>query len=119
MPIAGAGRRRADPPHVPGTDAAGVVDRIGEGVTTGQRVGDHVTAVVVPVGAHGAHAELIVLPPESTAGSCAAASGPVLRRPPAGLPQVAMTGIPGGLRGDRRRLAACAVRPTDTPSDLS
>ncbi|MCX5396067.1 NADP-dependent oxidoreductase [Streptomyces sp. NBC_00102] len=63
--ISGAGRRKADPPHVPGMDAAGVVEQIGEGVTTGLRVGDHVMAVVVPVGAHGAYAERIVVPAES------------------------------------------------------
>ena len=38
------------PPYVPGMDAAGVLDEIGEAVTTDLRVGDHVMAIVVPEG---------------------------------------------------------------------
>ena len=49
------------PPYVPGMDAAGVVDQVGEGVTTGVRVGDAVMAMVVPHAAHGAYREQIVL----------------------------------------------------------
>lgn len=57
------------PPYVPGMDAAGVVDEVGEGVTTGIRVGDRAMAIVVPKGAHGAYRESIVLPAESVAAS--------------------------------------------------
>ncbi|MEV6671732.1 NADP-dependent oxidoreductase [Streptomyces sp. NPDC051162] len=53
------------PPYVPGMDAAGVLDQIGEGVSTDLRIGEHVMAVVVPDGAHGAYAERIVVPAES------------------------------------------------------
>lgn len=49
------------PPYVPGMDAAGIVDQIGEGVTTGVKVGDRVMAMVCPSAAHGAYREQIVL----------------------------------------------------------
>ena len=49
------------PPYVPGMDAAGIVDEVGEGVTTGVKVGDAVMAMVVPTGSHGAYREQIVL----------------------------------------------------------
>ena len=48
------------PPYVPGMDAAGIVDEVGEGVTT-VKVGDLVMAMVVPKGSHGAYREQIVL----------------------------------------------------------
>jgi NADPH:quinone reductase-like Zn-dependent oxidoreductase len=53
------------PPYVPGMDAAGELDQIGDGVSTDLRVGDHVMAIVVPRGSHGAYAELLVVPAES------------------------------------------------------
>jgi NADPH2:quinone reductase len=49
------------PPYVPGMDAAGIVDEVGDGVSTGVRVGDAVMAMVVPKGSHGAYREQIVL----------------------------------------------------------
>ena len=49
------------PPYVPGMDAAGVVDEVGEGVNTGVKVGDAVMAMVIPKGSHGAYREQIVL----------------------------------------------------------
>ena len=49
------------PPYVPGMEAAGIVDEVGEGVTTGVKVGDAVMAMVVPKGSHGAYREQIVL----------------------------------------------------------
>jgi len=61
-----AAAQKADPPpYVPGMDAAGIVDEVGEGVTTGIAVGDRAMAIVVPRGAHGAYRESIVLPAES------------------------------------------------------
>lgn len=54
------------PPYVPGMDAAGVVDEVGEGVSS-LAVGDHVMAIVVPRGAHGAYRERLVLPAASVA----------------------------------------------------
>ncbi|MGB6454833.1 MAG: NADP-dependent oxidoreductase [Streptosporangiaceae bacterium] len=53
------------PPYVPGMDAAGELDQIGPGVSTDLQVGDHVMAIVVPHGSHGAYSELIVVPAES------------------------------------------------------
>jgi len=49
------------PPYVPGMDAAGIVDEVGDGVSTGVRVGDAVMAMVVPKASHGAYREQIVL----------------------------------------------------------
>ena len=60
------------PPHVPGMDAAGVLEQIGEGVDTDLRVGERVMAIVVPLGQHGAYAERVVVPADS-----------VVRSPPA------------------------------------
>jgi NADPH:quinone reductase-like Zn-dependent oxidoreductase len=62
------------PPYVPGMDAAGLLDQIGEGVSTDLLVGDHVMAIVVPRGSHGAYSELLVVPAESVARSPAGAS---------------------------------------------
>lgn len=57
-----AEQQKADPPpYVPGMDAAGVVDQVGDGVMTGVQVGDAVMAMVVPNAAHGAYREQIVL----------------------------------------------------------
>jgi NADPH:quinone reductase len=53
------------PPYVPGMDAAGVVDQIGDGVRTDLAVGEHVMAMVVPSGTNGAYAEYVVVAAES------------------------------------------------------
>jgi NADPH:quinone reductase len=55
------------PPYVPGMDAAGVLEEIGEGVSTDLQVGDHVMVIVVPHAAHGAYSERIVVPADSVA----------------------------------------------------
>ena len=62
------------PPHVPGMDAAGVLEQIGEGVDTDLRVGDRVMAIVVPLGQHGAYAEQVVVPAASVVRSPSTAS---------------------------------------------
>ena len=49
------------PPYIPGMDAAGIIDQIGEDVKTNLKVGDSVMAMVVPNGDHGAYKESIVL----------------------------------------------------------
>ena len=63
--VRGGGRaemlRRDPPPYIPGMDAAGVIDEIGEGTETDLRVGDAVMAMVIPRGSHGAYRESIVL----------------------------------------------------------
>jgi NADPH:quinone reductase len=62
------------PPHIPGMDAAGVLEQVGEGVSTGLRVGERVMAIVLPLGPHGAYAERVVVPASSVAHSPAGAS---------------------------------------------
>lgn len=60
--------QRADPPpYVPGMDAAGVLDEIGDGVQTDLAIGDHVMAIVVPRGANGGYSESLVVPADSVA----------------------------------------------------
>ena len=49
------------PPYVPGMDAAGIIDEVGEGVRAELKVGDSVMGMVVPKAAHGAYREQIVL----------------------------------------------------------
>ncbi|HXP53974.1 MAG TPA: NADP-dependent oxidoreductase [Streptosporangiaceae bacterium] len=66
--------RDVPPPHVPGMDAAGVVDQIGSGVQTGLQVGDPVMAIVLPRAQRGAYAELVVVPAESVVRAPAGAS---------------------------------------------
>ncbi len=56
-----------DPPYVPGMDVAGVLDQIGDGVSTTLSLGDHVMAIVVPSGSHGGYSEYVVVPTESVA----------------------------------------------------
>ena len=63
------------PPYIPGQDAAGVVDEIGQGTVTGLRVGDRVMAAVMPIGPRGgAYAEHVVLPASWVTGAPAGAS---------------------------------------------
>lgn len=61
------GSRLASPsPHVPGMDAAGVIDEVGEG--SDWAIGDAVMAIVLPTGPHGgAYAEQVVVPADSVA----------------------------------------------------
>ena len=54
-------QKKDPPPYVPGMDIAGIIDQVGEGVTTGIKVGDRVMAMVCPDGTHGAYREQIVL----------------------------------------------------------
>ncbi len=56
-----------EPPYVPGMDAAGIVDEVGEDVSTGIAVGDRAMAIVVPAGSHGAYSQSIAVPAESVA----------------------------------------------------
>jgi NADPH:quinone reductase len=62
------------PPYVPGMDAAGVLDQIGPEVSTDLQVGDHVMAIVLPRGSHGAYSELLVVPAQSVARAPAGAT---------------------------------------------
>jgi NADPH:quinone reductase-like Zn-dependent oxidoreductase len=67
-------QRKDPPPYVPGMDAAGVLDEIGEQVETDLQVGDAVMAIVLPAGSHGAYSESLVLPAGSVARAPAGAS---------------------------------------------
>jgi NADPH:quinone reductase len=60
-----AGRTRSGPPYVPGMDAAGVIDQVGDGA--GWRAGDQVMAIVVPGGTRGGYAQKVVVPADSVA----------------------------------------------------
>ncbi len=62
------------PPHVPGMDAAGVLERIGAGTRTDLAVGERVMAIVVPLGQRGAYAERVVVPAGSVVRSPAGSS---------------------------------------------
>ncbi|WP_261569225.1 NADP-dependent oxidoreductase [Frankia gtarii] len=79
------------PPYVPGMDVAGVLDEIGEGVSTDLAIGDHVMAIVIPAASNGGYAEQVVVPAESVA------------RVPAGVGDVAASTLP--MNGLTARLA--------------
>jgi NADPH:quinone reductase len=98
-----AGRSGGAPgPHVPGMDAAGVLDEIGEGVTTDLAIGDHVMAMVLPRGSHGAYAEHVVVPFESVA------------RAPAGASHAEACTLPMNGLTARLALDVLALRPGQT-----
>jgi NADPH:quinone reductase-like Zn-dependent oxidoreductase len=48
-------------PYVPGMDFAGIIDQVGEDVSTGLKVGDRVMGMAIPKGDYGAYREQIVL----------------------------------------------------------
>ncbi|WP_247828528.1 NADP-dependent oxidoreductase [Arthrobacter antioxidans] len=57
---------QSEPPYMPGMDAAGVIDEVGEGSTWS--VGDEVMAIALPLGSHGgAYVEYLVAPDDSIA----------------------------------------------------
>lgn len=66
--------KNVPPPHIPGMDAAGVIDEIGPDTRTSLNVGDHVMAMVVPLGAHGAYRQSLVLSADAVAIAPARAS---------------------------------------------
>src|SRR5579875_1604676 len=55
--------------HVPGMEAAGVVEQVGPDVESDLAFGDRVMAIVLPLGTHGAYAERVAVPVESVARS--------------------------------------------------
>lgn len=87
------------PPYVPGMDAAGVVDQIGEGTSTDLRPGEHVMAIVVPWNSRGAYSELVVVPAES------------VTRVPAGTTDVAAATLPMNGLTARLALDLLGLRP--------
>ncbi len=97
-----AQRAASPPPYVPGMDAAGVIEEIGEGVSTDLQPGDHVMAIVVPTGSHGAYSERIVVPAESVA------------RVPAGASDAEACTLPMNGLTARLALDTLALRAADT-----
>jgi NADPH:quinone reductase-like Zn-dependent oxidoreductase len=90
------------PPYVPGMDAAGVLDQIGAGVSADLAIGDHVMAIVLPRGSHGAYGELIVVPAESVA------------RVPAGASDAEASTLPMNGLTTRQALDLLALQPGQT-----
>ncbi len=74
------------PPYVPGMDAAGVIDEVGEGVTH-LAVGDRAMAIVQPKGSRGGYSSSLVLP----AGSVTAAPAGTSHAEASTLPMNALT----------------------------
>lgn len=80
--------QKGDPgPYVPGMDAAGIVDEVGDDVTTGIAVGDRAMGIVVPKGTHGAYRQCLVLP----AGSVTAAPAGTTHAEASTLPMNGLT----------------------------
>jgi len=80
------GARR--PPYIPGMEAAGIVDEIGEGAVTGLRAGDAVMAFVMPLRPEGgAYTEYLALPADWVAPAPSGAS----HAESAGLPMNGLT----------------------------
>ena len=94
--------RKDPPPYIPGMDAAGVLDQIGDEVDTELAVGDDVMAIVVPSGSHGAYSEYIVVP----AGSVA--------RAPSGTSHAEASTLPMNGLTARMALDMLALRPGQT-----
>ena len=90
------------PPHVPGMDAAGVIDEVGPGTSTDLKVGDAVFAMVVPNGSHGAYRESIVL------------SADAVTRAPAGVGHVEASSLPMYGLTARQSLDQLALKPGQT-----
>lgn len=92
----------AQPPHVPGMDAAGVVDQIGEGTDTDLRIGDRVIAIVVPSGTHGAYAQYVTVPADSVV------------RAPAGVTDAQAASLPMNALTARTALDTLGLAPGQT-----
>jgi NADPH:quinone reductase len=95
-------QRKDPPPYVPGMDAAGEVDEIGEGTDTELHVGDAAMAIVVPDGSHGAYAEHVVVPAASVV------------RAPAGTTAVEAATVPMNALTARLALDTLGLAPGQT-----
>ncbi len=96
-----------EPPYVPGMDAAGVIDEVGDGATsldgTPWMTGDEVMAIVLPTEPRkGAYAEQIVVPAASVA------------RMPKGTDFVAASGLPMNGLTARASLDELGLQPGQT-----
>jgi NADPH2:quinone reductase len=98
-----ADRLKVDPPpYIPGMDAAGVIDEVGQGTATALAVGDAVMAMVVPSGSHGAYRESLVLAADSVA------------RAPEGVTPVEASTLPMNGLTARLTLDQLGLRPGQT-----
>ena len=95
-------QRKDPPPYVPGMDAVGEVDEIGEGSDTELHVGDAAMAIVVPDGSHGAYAEHVVVPAASVV------------RAPAGMTAVEAATVPMNALTARLALDTLGLAPGQT-----
>ncbi len=95
-------RAAGPPPYIPGMDAAGVVDEIGEGAETDLQVGDAAMAMVIPSGAHGAYRESIVLKADAVS------------RAPAGANHAEASTLPMNALTARLSLDQLALEPGQT-----
>lgn len=104
-------QREFSPPYVPGMDAAGVIDEIGDGagdlpigdLPIGDlAVGDRVMAIVLPRGSNGGYAEQVVVPLESVV------------RAPAGASMAEASTLPMNGLTARLALDLLALRPGQT-----
>jgi NADPH:quinone reductase len=94
---------RRPPPYIPGMDAAGVVDEIGEGASTDLAVGDRAMAILIPFEPRGgAYAEHVVVPAESVV------------RAPAGTSHAQAATLPMNGLTARLALDRLALRPGQT-----
>ena len=94
--------RKDPPPYIPGMDAAGVIDEIGDGTATDLAVGDAVMAMVVPTGSHGAYRESIVLAADS------------VTKAPTGATLIEAATLPMNGLTARQSLDQLALRPGQT-----
>lgn len=90
------------PPYVPGMDAAGVLDEIGEGADTPLSIGDAVMCMVVPTGAHGAYRQSLVMPAAAVTAA------------PAGTSHVEASTLPMNALTARLTLDMLGLRAGDT-----
>lgn len=58
-------QKDVEPPYIPGMEACGIIDEVGEGVTTGVKTGDAVIALVDPHRELGAYREQIAISAQS------------------------------------------------------
>ncbi len=89
-------------PHVPGMDAAGVIDEIGPNTDTDLAIGEAVMAMVIPHSRHGAYRQSIVLSADSVV------------RAPAGAGHVEACTLPMNALTARMSLDQLALQPGQT-----
>ncbi|HWD56360.1 MAG TPA: NADP-dependent oxidoreductase [Acidimicrobiales bacterium] len=90
------------PPYVPGMEAAGTLEHVGNGAGTDLGLGERVMAIVQPLGVHGAYAERVVVPAESVV------------RSPAGSTDAQAATLPMNGLSARMALDELALEPGQT-----